>query len=116
MSDHEQTAFPFYCNETKLAEFLTRWFVLEEEEDRLRDDKRVLKEAYQDAFPMRAIMAAVKIVRTRTTLAQHATEPMALADQNLLETLVATHLDRLAEETAALQAEAERIVPQMTGA
>lgn len=79
MPDREQTIFPFYLNETKLAEFLTRHAAIEDEEDHLREEKRLLKDEHADHFPMRAVLTAVKVVRARRKLEQHHKEPMQRA-------------------------------------
>ena len=103
----EQLDFPFLLDQDKLSEFLTRWLTIEDEEDRLREDKRLLKEAYADDFPMRGILTAVKVIRARTKLAEHPRDGIKHAHQRVLEALVETHLRSLKEET--------RQVPEMTG-
>ena len=102
----EQTAFPFFVNETKLKEFLTRFCAIEDEQDRLREEIRVLKQDYAAAFPLRGTLAAIKIVRTRRKLADHPKEAMAREHLEGLEALVEAHLEALAEEM--------RVVPDMT--
>lgn len=115
----EQLTLPFPLDQGKLTTFLTQWCTIEYEEDRLRDVKRLLKEDYANAFPMRGILTAVKVVRARFKLAQHAKEPMPLEHQAILEQVVARHLtgmqaalDRLTQD---LEAHAQRPVPDMTG-
>ena len=103
MSD--QMGFPFYCDEAKLAEFLTRWIAIEQEQDRLREDARLLKEEYKDDFPQRAILTAVKVARARRKLADHPKDPMPYAHQSALEALVEAHLFRM---------DLNRTVPDMT--
>lgn len=111
----EQMAFPFYCDEAALGRFLTSWLTLETEEERLREEKRVLKEQYQEDFPMRAVLAAIKIVRTREGLAAHPKEPLPREHLESLCDLVERHYHRLAEEIAAVAQEATQALGQSTG-
>jgi len=103
----EQLDFPFFLDTDKLSEFLTRWLTIEDEEDRLREEKRLLKEAYTDDFPMRGILTAVKVIRARKKLAEHPRDGIKYVHQGVLEALVEMHLRSLQEET--------RQVPDMTG-
>lgn len=51
-----QTEFPFFCIPEKLKQFLVAWLALENKEDELREEKRLLKEQYTDYFPMRGVL------------------------------------------------------------
>ena len=88
----EQYVFDWYLDTQQLSTFLSRWCALEDDEDRIREEKRALKEEYKDEFPMRATLAAIKVVRTRRKLAEHRKEPMPYKDQDYLQTLVEEHL------------------------
>lgn len=88
----EQLDFPFPLDKKKLTAFLTQWCAIENEEDRLREEKRLLKEEYVDDFPMRGLLVAVKIVRARVKLETHAKEPMQRVHLEYLEALVDQHL------------------------
>ena len=101
-----QLAWPFILDEQKLRTFLTRYESFEEEEDRLREEKRLLKEDFSQAIPMRAVLAALKIVRTRRKLAAHPKEPMPPQHLALLEAFVEQHLVQRQVEMQALLQEA----------
>ncbi len=87
----EQLDFPFPMNQEKLTEFLGKWLALEEEQDRLREETRLLKESFSDDLPMRGLVAAIKIVRTTHKLEQH---PKGMARKHLayLAALVEKHM------------------------
>ena len=104
----DQLALPFPLDQAKLTEFLSRWCAIEDEEDRLREDKRLLKEDFAADFPMRGVLTAVKIVRARHKLEAHAKEPMALRHLAYLEALVEQHLLGTRQSIDALQTEIER--------
>ena len=87
-----QLDLPFALDKGKLAEFLTRWIAIEEEQDRLREEARLLKEDYADAFPMRAMLVAVKRVRAVHKLENHPKEAMKREYLSVLEGLVEQHL------------------------
>jgi hypothetical protein len=87
-----QLAFPFALDLTKLSEFLTRWCAIEDEEERLREDKRLLKEDYAEAFPMRGVLTAIKIVRATAKLEAHPKDGMRRVHLAHLEALVEQHL------------------------
>ena len=101
-----QLNFPFVLDTAQLTAFLTRWHTLEDEEVRLREEKRLLKEEYADDFPMRGVLTAIKRVRAARALAAHPKEPMAREHLTALETLVEVHLDHLDAERQALTEEA----------
>lgn len=106
MSDQsEQMAFPFPLNQAKLTEFLARWCAIEDEEDRLREVKRLLKEDFSTDFPMRGVLTAVKIVRARRKLAEHPTEGMRPEHLASLEALVEQCLIGTRQALDAMQAE-----------
>ena len=88
----EQLALPFALDQAKLGEFLTRWLAIEDEEDRLREDKRQLKEDYADDFPMRGVLTAVKRVRALQKLEAHPKEGMKREHLTVIENLVERHL------------------------
>ena len=88
----EQLALPFSLDQATLSTFLTRWLAIEDEEDRLREDKRLLKEEYMDDFPMRAMLVAVKRIRALHKLENHPKEGMKREHLVILEALVERHL------------------------
>ena len=88
----EQLDLPFPLDQAKLGEFLTRWLAIEDEEDRLREDKRQLKEDYADDFPMRGVLTAVKRVRALQKLEAHPKEGMKREHLTVIENLVERHL------------------------
>ena len=94
----EQLALPFSLDRTKLSEFLTRWLAIEDEEDRLREDKRQLKEDYAPAFPMRGVLTAVKRIRAMQKLEAHPTEGMKREHLSVLEYLIERHLLDMRQE------------------
>ena len=100
----DQLDFPFFCDEDKLATFLTRYVAIEDEQDRLREEIRLLKEEFADEFPMRAALTALKVIRARLKLEGHKKEPMSAEHQSQLEGFVAAHL---------AQMEQDRTVPNM---
>ena len=102
----EQMNLPFFLDEAKLQEFLTRYVAIEDEFDRLREEQRLLKKQYNDDVPMRGLLAAVKIVRTTRKLETHPKEPLARVHLAYLARLVEEHLEALEAET--------RAVPDMT--
>ena len=92
MGQRTQLALPFALDKTKLNEFLTRWIAIEEEEDRLRGEKRILKKDYESSFPMRGVLTAAKRVRALQKLEDHPTEPMKREHLSVLEGLVEKYL------------------------
>ena len=111
----EQLDFPFALDQAKLSEFLTRWIAVEEEQDRLREEARLLKEEYADDFPMRAMLVAVKRVRAVHKLENHPKEAMRREHLSALEGLVEQHLlkmqtnvDDLVQDLDARLAKGER--------
>lgn len=109
----------FFKPTTKLAmeAFLTHWIELEEEEDRLREAKRTLKEHYAEDFSMRALLTAVKVCRAKLKLEQHEKEPMPRVRQVFFEHFVDHVLMARQQEKEATQQEAERLaraVPDLT--
>jgi hypothetical protein len=102
----DQLDLPFAYDDRKLGEYLTRACALDDEQDRLREELRLLKESYADDFPMRALSTALKVVRARRKLAVSPKGSLTLAHQAVLEGVVMRHLDAL---------DAERVVPDMTG-
>ena len=104
-----------------MEDFLTKWVELEEEEDRLREAKRDLKDLYAEDIPLRALLTAVKVVRAQLKLHYRAKDSMPRQVQPHFEHLVmAFHLKRIAEKEAiqreaeALAREGQRAVPDMT--
>lgn len=91
----EQLEMPFPLDLDALQTFLTRWITIEDEEERLREEKRLLKTDYQNILPMRAVLTGVKVVRARKKLVDHPQEPMAYRDQGILEAMVLAHLARM---------------------
>ena len=114
----DQLDFPFYLDEDAFTRFLTQWMALEDEEARLRDAKRLLKEQHQDNFPMRAVLVAIKRVRAQRALEAHPKEPMAREYQTYLEGLVETYLtiQQLTQELKASGVTITASVPDMTQA
>jgi hypothetical protein len=112
----EQLDFPFFLDEEQLIAFLTQWCALEDEEDRLREAKRILKEMHQDHFPMRATLVAIKRVRAQRKLEQHPKEPMSRTHQGYLEARVEKYfmLEDLARELADSGVTITAPVPDMT--
>ena len=87
-----QLTLPFALDQAKLSEFLTRWIAIEEEQDRLREEARLLKEEYAEDFPMRGVLTAVKRVRALQKLEAHPKEPMKREHLSVLEGMVEEHL------------------------
>lgn len=104
----EQIDLPFPLDQAKLNEFLTRWIAIEEEQDRLREEARLLKEKYMDDFPMRAMLVAVKRVRALHKLENHPKEGMKREHLVRLEALVERHL-------LGMRAEVDMTTGEMTG-
>ena len=104
----EQLALPFSLDQAKLSEFLTRWLAIEDEEDRLREDKRQLKEEYADDFPIRGMLVAVKRVRALHKLENHPKEGMKREHLATLEALVERHL-------LGMRAEVDMTTGEVTG-
>lgn len=97
--DEPQLAFPFELDKEDLTTFLAQWCAIEDEQDRLRAELRLLKERYVESFPMRGVLTAIKIVRARRKLATHPKEPMIPVHLSHLETLVAQHMQRIDDAT-----------------
>ena len=110
MSEIPQLELPFALDTDALHDFLIRWNALEDEEARLRDEKRLLKEEYADVLPLRGVLTAVKRVRAQRALESHPKEPMARPHLAYLEGLVEQHLDAVAAQVAALEEDARRLV------
>lgn len=108
----------FPVDRVACAEFLDRYLTIEDEIDRLREETQGLVEFYKERLPLRAVRAAIKVVRARKKLAEHHKEPMGYASQAKLEAFVADHIAALdaAKQAAAAEAEraAQRSVPDMT--
>ena len=100
----EQLYFPFDFDKTDLDAYLTRALTIENEQERLREDLRLLKEEYAAKLPLRGLQAAVKVLRTRRKLAEHPKEPMTYAEQDALQAVVESHI---------LTMDLERQVPAM---
>jgi hypothetical protein len=103
----EQINFPFVCDNKKLQEFLARWLALEEEEDRVREEKRLCKEDYADHIPMRGVLTAVKVVRAEWKLERHPKEPMKRSHQSALQYAVEGYLTEYDAGLAKLMHDAE---------
>lgn len=86
----------FTIDELKLTAFLTSWCALEEAEDTLREQKRLLREDYADHLPLRGVLTAVQVVRAKRKLEGHPKAPMPRAHQTALEAKVEAYLDVLA--------------------
>lgn len=112
-----QLNLPFALDEQELNLFLTQWVAIENEEDRLREEKRLLKEQYADHFPMRAVLTAVKVVRAKRKLEEHPKEPMRRVHQTVLENLVEQKLSTMdaAQALADLQADGRLHITMTTG-
>lgn len=104
--------------QAKMEQFLSSWVSIEEEQDRLREQQRLLREEYADYFSIRALTTAVKVVRAKRKLADHPKEPVPLLYQVRYEDLVTQWLTHLEEERETLTADAARLahrpVPDMT--
>jgi hypothetical protein len=103
----EQLALPYPLDERELSAFVTQVHAIDNEHDRLREELRTLKECYETHFPVRHVLTALKVVRARQKLAEHAKEPLSYMGQRMLEAWVAAHLVQLEAEGHA--------VPEMTG-
>jgi len=104
----EQLDFPFDFDPTALETYLTRALTIENEQERLREDLRLLKEEYAAKLPLRGLQAAVKVLRTRRKLAEHPKEPMTYAEQDALQAVVELHMltmDREREAPAMFSAQ-----------
>jgi hypothetical protein len=88
----DQMELPFAVDEASLSVFLSRWCEIEDQEDALREQKRVLREDYKDTLPLRGVLTAVKIVRARRKLDAHPKEPMPPAHLAILEELLEDRL------------------------
>jgi hypothetical protein len=99
--------------------FLADWLSLEDEEDRIREAKAALRQAYSARIALRALLVAVKRVRAQRALESHAKDPMPRAYQAQYEALVETFLDRRELEKEAVMQDAKAFmrapVPDMTG-
>lgn len=104
--DTSQLDFPFPLDAAALSVFLTAWCALEDEEDRLKAEKCLLKEQYADAFPMRGVLTALKVARATLKLEAHPKEGMARHHLAGLVALVERHLDGRQGEVDALLQEA----------
>lgn len=107
--DDTQLDMSFPIDADILKTFLVQYAAIHDEQDRLREELRLLTEEFKDQLPMRAIRTAEKIIRARRKLAEHAKEPMSYALQGAIEAQVGAAL-------IALEAEKQRMVPDMVGA
>lgn len=85
----EQLVMDLELDMPALTQLLKEWKALEEAEDALREQKRMLQEQYTERLPMRAVLTAMKIVRRRDKLAMHPKEPMPVHWQDYLEQTIA---------------------------
>ncbi len=104
----QQLEFFSYLDNATLQSFLMELSEIEREEERLREQKQDLLKEFEERLPIRWIRTAMKVLRARKKLAEHAKEPLQLAHQTELETLVEQHLDRLDQEK-------QQVVPDMVG-
>lgn len=110
-----QMDLPFPFDQAKFTEFLTRWLTLEDKEDRLREDKRLLKAEYQGCFPMRGVLTAVKVLRAEHQLEGHPREGMSRTHLAILKHEVAALMQQLTREKTTLLQEAQRAGPERCG-
>lgn len=103
----KQLEMPLTIDQKNLEEFLAKWCTFEDEEERLREEKRILKERYADYLPMRAVLTAVKVVRAERKLAAHPQDPMPPWQLVTLKTLVERWMEDDIQTKAAAGAEAE---------
>ena len=101
----DQLDFAFPLNKSKLTEFLSKYLAIENEQDRLREELRLLKDDFADALPLRGLLVAVKIVRARLKLENHPKEPMPREHLEYLQTLVEQHLSAEQQALDALTAD-----------
>lgn len=104
----------FIIDEAKLPAFLTSWCAIEETEDTLREQKRILREDYADHLPLRGVLVAVKVTRATRKLEAHATEPMPREHQSVLEATVEAYLEVLAAADELQQVGEGRFTVSMT--
>ena len=110
-----QLDFPFPLDPPTLAAFLGRVLAIEDEQDRLREELRLLKEEYTENLPIRALLTAIKVVRARDKLEHHPKEPLALVHQGFLEHAVESFLMGRQASMAALQADMQHVLSRETG-
>ena len=101
----DQLDFAFPLDKSKLTEFLSKYLAIENEQDRLREELRLLKDDFADALPLRGLLVAVKIVRARLKLENHPKEPMPREHLEYLQTLVEQHLSAEQQALDALTAD-----------
>lgn len=91
---------PMFALDTDtLKSFLSQYAAIEDQEDTLREEKRLLVEEFKAQLPMRGIRTAVKVLRARKKLAEHPKEPMSYAAQDDIEAQVQTYLESVKEGT-----------------
>lgn len=118
--DTDQLEMPLVIDQSALTAFLDKYLALEDEQDRLREELRLLCEAHKERLPLRGIRTAIKVVRAKHKLEMHTKEPMSLVHQAVLEHMVEMHLsglqaalDQLTREVAGMYTTLS--VPDMTG-
>ena len=105
LSTQDQLDFAFPLNKATLTEFLSKYLAIENEQDRLREELRLLKDDFATALPLRGLLVAVKIVRAQITLETHPKEPMPRPHLEYLQMLVEQHLSAERQALDALTAD-----------
>ena len=104
--DPDQLALPFPLDTEALTAYVTAYFAIKDEEDRLRKEAKVLRENYKNLLPLRGLHAALKIEHTARTVAAHPTEGMPRPHVEALRAWVQHYLEQRAREVDQLIDEA----------
>lgn len=102
----DQLALPFPIDTLALTNYVTAYCSIEEEQARLREEAKDLRENYKDRLPLRGLHAALKIEGTLLKVEAHPTEGMPRPHVEALRTWVQQILERRAREVEALIVEA----------
>jgi hypothetical protein len=78
--------------------FLTQWLAIKSEEERLREEKKALRDAYQERIGLKALLTAIRRVEAQRKLEQDATAPVPRQYQAQFEAVVEGFLDRIEAE------------------
>lgn len=102
----DQLALPFPLDTDALTAYVTAFCALKDEEARLREELKVLRENYKNLLPLRGLHAALKIEHTARAVEAHPTEAMPRPHVEALRAWVQQYLDHRAREVDQLIDEA----------
>jgi hypothetical protein len=82
--------------------FLAQWLAIKSEEERLREEKKALRDAYQERIGLKALLTAIRRVEAQRKLEQDQAAPVPRAYQAQYEAVVEGFLDRIEAEREAV--------------